>query len=73
MSYTGHPLLGDELYGGGKTKFEMRHPKLFAGQALHAAKLTLTHPKTGMRMTFESPLPEEFTRALLLLGEEYLK
>lgn len=70
MSYIGHPLLGDELYGGGKTRFEARHPKLFKGQALHAAKLTLTHPKTGERMTFESPLPEEFTRALTLLSEE---
>lgn len=71
MSYIGHPLLGDELYGGGSTKFEARHPRLFNGQALHAAKLTLTHPKTGERMTFVSPLPEEFTRALKLLGEEY--
>lgn len=73
MSYIGHPLLGDLLYGGGTTKFESRHPKLFNGQALHAAKLTLTHPKTGERMTFESPLPCEFERALALLREEYEK
>ncbi len=73
MSYIGHPLLGDGIYGGGTTKFEARHPRLFNGQALHAAKLTLTHPKTGERMTFESSLPKEFTRALALLSEEYAK
>lgn len=73
MSYIGHPLLGDETYGGGKTKFELRHPKLFSGQALHAARLTLTHPKSRERMTFEAPLPEEFRRAIALLGEEYQK
>lgn len=70
MSYTGHPLLGDEVYGGGRTRFEGRHPKLFAGQALHAVRLSLTHPKTGERMTFECPLPDYFNRALSLLRDE---
>jgi len=70
MSYTGHPLLGDEIYGKSKTQFEKRHPKLFSGQALHAKMLTLTHPKTGERMTFECPLPEEFEKALELLRKE---
>ena len=70
MSHRGHPLLGDEVYGGGKTAFEARHPALFSGQALHAKRLSLTHPKTGERMTFECPLPEEFSRALELLRRE---
>ena len=67
MSYTGHPLLGDEVYAKNKTQFEKKHPSLFNGQALHAKKLTLTHPKTGERMTFECPLPDEFEKALELL------
>ena len=70
MSYTGHPLLGDDVYRPTKCRFEERHPKLFDGQALHAIRLTLTHPKTGERMSFESPLPENFTKALELLREE---
>ena len=45
MSHTGHALLGDPVYARVKTRFEERHPKLFDGQALHAARLTFTHPK----------------------------
>ena len=70
MSYTGHPLLGDEVYAKNKTLFEKKHPGLFSGQALHAKKLTLTHPKTGERMSFECELPSEFKRALEILKKE---
>ena len=70
MSYTGHALLGDEVYSKNKTQFEKRHPSLFSGQALHAKRLTLTHPKTKERMTFESDLPLEFEKALELLRKE---
>ena len=70
MSYTGHPLLGDEVYQKNKTQFEKKHPSLFAGQALHAKRLTLTHPKTGQRMSFECDLPTEFEKALDLLRKE---
>ena len=71
MSYTGHALLGDEVYQKSKTQFEKRHPSLFSGQALHAKKLSLTHPKTRERMTFECELPVEFKKELELLGKEY--
>ena len=59
MSHIGHPLLGDTLYGGGHTRFEKENSKLIIGQCLHAGKLVLTHPRTGKRMEFEAPLPEE--------------
>lgn len=71
MSYKGHPLLGDEVYGASKCRFEERHPKLFDGQALHATRLTLTHPETGERMSFDAPLPDNFQKALELLRAEY--
>ena len=71
MSHTGHPLLGDTVYGGGKTQFEKLHSKLLSGQALHAKTLTLTHPRTKERMTFESPLPEEFLKLLEILNSSY--
>ena len=67
MSYTGHPLLGDEVYGGGNTPFEKHHSRLLSGQALHAKKLTLTHPRTKERMVFECPLPEEFEKLVSIL------
>ena len=70
MSYIGHALLGDEVYAKNKTRFETQHPSLFDGQALHAARLSLTHPKTGERMVFECPLPENFERSLELLRKE---
>ncbi len=67
MSYTGHPLLGDTVYGGGATQFEKKHPSLFDGQALHAIKLTLTHPRSKELLTFECDLPDNFKRMLALL------
>ena len=70
MSYIGHPLLGDEVYAKSKTRFETVHPSLFDGQALHAIRLTLTHPRTGERMTFESELPKNFETALAILESE---
>ena len=70
MSYTGHPLLGDTVYGGGRTPFEKHHARLLYGQALHAKRLTLTHPRTGERMTFESELPENFKRLIEILDSE---
>ena len=71
MSHTGHPLLGDTVYGGGKTQFEKLHARLLCGQALHAKRLMLTHPRTNERMTFESPLPDEFARLLEILDNTY--
>jgi 23S rRNA pseudouridine1911/1915/1917 synthase len=70
MAHTGHPLLGDEVYGGGKTPFEKKHKAYLSGQALHAKRLTLTHPKTGERMSFECPLPEDFEKLLSILRAE---
>jgi 23S rRNA pseudouridine1911/1915/1917 synthase len=41
--------------------------KRLSSQALHAAKLSFTHPRTKKDLTFESPLPEEFQNALKFL------
>lgn len=70
MSSLGHALLGDTLYGGGKTLFEKRHAHLFDGQCLHAISLTFAHPRTKETVRFESPLPENFQKLLSLLREE---
>ena len=67
MSYTGHTLLGDEVYGQSKIPLEKRHAPLLNGQALHAKRLSLTHPRTGERMTFECELPENFKELIEIL------
>ncbi|MBO5716442.1 MAG: RluA family pseudouridine synthase [Clostridia bacterium] len=67
MAYLGHPLLGDEVYGGNKTRFQTLHKDCIDGQCLHAKELHLTHPKTEDRMTFTSELPDNFKRVLDLL------
>ncbi len=61
--HMGHPVVGDEVYGIKKQKFNLN------GQLLHAWKLELTHPTTGERMEFEAPLPEYFTGVLNKLDE----
>ncbi len=70
MASLGHSLIGDELYGGAKTHFEKEHRALLDGQALHAKRLTLTHPRTRERMTFECDLPENFEKLLEILESE---
>lgn len=53
MSYIGHPVVGDLLYGPRKNEFGLE------GQFLHAGMLEFDHPQTGQRMQFKSPLPAE--------------
>lgn len=57
MAHLGHPLLGDETYGG------KPFPGL-AGQCLHAKRLSFIHPATGQGVTVETPLPPWFEAAL---------
>ncbi|KAA0546719.1 RluA family pseudouridine synthase [Bacillus sp. BGMRC 2118] len=51
MSHLGHPLLGDDLYGGKR--------ELIARQALHSTELSFTHPITKENLHFEISLPED--------------
>lgn len=70
MAHIGHPLVGDEVYGGGRIRFEKLHASLLDGQILHAKKLTLTHPRTKEKMEFEAPLPENFEKLLNILNTQ---
>ena len=55
MSYIGHPLLGDDLYGG--------KPALgFSHHALHCEKMTFIHPISGEKICLTASLPEAFKR-----------
>jgi len=61
-----HPIIGDSLYGG-RTGHQYRRQDpgldvLSRGvkrQLLHAWQLSVDHPGTGQRMTFEAPLAED--------------
>jgi 23S rRNA pseudouridine1911/1915/1917 synthase len=58
LAHIGHPILGDAVYGGDKG------PGAPLDRiALHAWRLTLRHPGTGLLISFEAPVPEEM-RAL---------
>ena len=65
MEYLGYPLVGDPKYSPMKTPFAID------GQALHSLTLSFTHPRTGERLTFEAPLPEDMKKILtrLRLGQ----
>ena len=71
MASLGHPVLGDTLYGGGKTPFEKKHKELLEEQTLHAKTLGFVHPTTGEYLEFDSELPEYFCELLRLLDAEH--
>jgi len=56
LTHGGHPMLADTLYGG--------TPALgLTRQALHAARLSLTHPVTGEALVLTAPLPADMAAA----------
>lgn len=61
MEYLGYPLVGDPKYSPMKTPFAIK------GQALHSHTLAFTHPRTGGRMKFEAPLPEDMHKIITRL------
>ncbi len=70
MAATGHPLLGDPLYGGDGTRFGKSVGGLLHGQMLHAKELRLIHPRTGEAMGFTCELPPDFEAVLARLRKE---
>ncbi len=74
MRHTGHPLFGDERYGGTEIlrgertgsyrQFVQNGFRLCPRQALHARTLGFVHPRTGRQMDFTSPLPADMEQLL---------
>jgi RluA family pseudouridine synthase len=56
----GHPLVGESVYAF-RRDFALR----FRRVALHAARIEFTHPVTGKRVAFESPVPGDMGRLLV--------
>lgn len=81
LSYFGHPVVGDPDYGGRKKEILLEIGKGYAEafqkileimkrQALHAYRLTFTHPLTGKEVSLEAPIPDDITRLLNYLRKE---
>ena len=77
LAHINHPVVGDALYSG-----RMRFPlnasehlrtilQQFKRQALHACSIAFSHPQTGEELTFNTPLPDDFTKLLNALDEHY--
>ncbi|WP_310490366.1 RluA family pseudouridine synthase [Chamaesiphon sp. VAR_69_metabat_338] len=67
----GHPIVGDPVYGTGRstaTKWRASANGVkLPGQALHARRLQLIHPLTGVSIDITAPIPEYFLTLLQVL------
>ena len=63
MKYINHPVVGDDVYGSTKNKFNLN------GQLLHSKSVGFVHPTTGEYMEFESELPEYFQKVLKIIKQ----
>ena len=69
LAWLKHPVVGDEVYGGGRDQ-NLPDPSARAAvralgrQFLHAAQLGFRHPRTGEELRFEAPLPAELSEFL---------
>ena len=61
LSSKGSPIVGDEIYGGGK---------LLPRQALHARSLSFVHPFTNEQITLTAPLPEDMKNFIEEISNE---
>ena len=78
LAALGHPIVGDKLYnGGGKLYMKAFRRELLpedlleAGaprQMLHARKMELAHPESGLKISLTAPLPEDFLDCLRRKG-----
>ena len=51
MAHIGHPLLGDDLYGG--------NTSLISRQALHSYRISFIHPISEQNISFKAPIPND--------------
>jgi 23S rRNA pseudouridine1911/1915/1917 synthase len=77
LASIGHPVAGDDLYGGRRAPSsrgaQAREAlRALSRPALHAARLSFDHPATGLRITASSPLPPDLEALLAALRQRGL-
>ena len=65
MAHIGHPVLGDRVYGGGRSN--QFGERIITRQMLHAETLSFLHPATGNPLSFTAPLPEDMAEIIAKL------
>jgi 23S rRNA pseudouridine1911/1915/1917 synthase len=71
FKFLGHPLVGDNTYGQRQnSRLEELTRYAAKRQMLHAYHLAFIHPRTGRRLAFQAPRPEDFEAALRALRLE---
>ncbi|MCL4789984.1 MAG: RluA family pseudouridine synthase [Verrucomicrobia bacterium] len=68
FQFLGHPLVGDDTYGQRQNRRLAELTRYEAPRVLlHAHRLSFVHPRSGTRVSFESPWPEDFEDAVAFL------
>jgi 23S rRNA pseudouridine1911/1915/1917 synthase len=65
LAHIGYPVVGDPVYSrssAGDLPLHLAQP-----QALHALRLSFSHPRSGNALEFSAPLPEAFIKTLIWL------
>jgi len=76
LAHVGYPIVGDPVYGGRRRLPAGASPTLksalesFRRQALHAERLSFTHPKSGKPVTYTAPLPADLRELLGALARD---
>ena len=68
LSYIGHPVIGDEIYGNKDSK-EITGKLGMERQFLHAKRLEFSHPATEKKIIIEDELSEDLVKCLKVLRE----
>lgn len=74
MAHIHHPIVGDPVYGNrrrvpkGMKETDLQVLRGFRRQALHARRLGLKHPESGEAVSWEAPLPDDYSELLTILA-----
>ncbi len=79
LAALGHPIVGDPVYGRrrwpttGVLAPLAKDVKQLGRQALHASRITFSHPVSQAKMTIKAPLPEDLATLLHKLDERFAR
>ena len=77
MQFIRHPIVGDPVYSGRQrippqaSESLIQTLRQFKRQALHAFQLSLTHPDSKQEMSWQAPLPDDFSHLVAELNDDF--